>query len=257
MSGGTREGERSPSSNPASGADSVRVPFIYRLIQIVSAWCLRRLAGVHVEGLQNVPASGPCILVANHQSALDPVLLQSSCPRTVYTMTKSTQFASPFFRVFLGWTRTFPTRRYRVDPQSVRILLRLLGEGEAVCLYPEGERSWDGVLQPLRKGAVRVLLHDGVPVIPVGIEGTYDVLPRWASRPRRGYAMYLRFGAPLDLGVHRTRAEREAALPEAEELLRSVLRKLSGEVSREAERVSNGRGLEMTGPSTAARNLLG
>jgi len=207
-------------------------PLAYRLIQGVSWWWVRRLADVRVEGLENVPEAGPCILLPNHQSVIDPVIVQSVCRRTVYTMTKSTQFASPFFRVLLGLTRTFPVRRYRVDPQAVRVLLRLLERGEAVCVYPEGERSWEGTLQPLRRGAVRVVLRAGVPVIPVGLDGTYDVWPRWASRPRGGQRVHLRFGAPLHFGTHRSRAEREAALPEADRRLREALMDLSGEAAR-------------------------
>ncbi len=207
-------------------------PFTYRLIQLASGWWVRRLADLRVEGLENVPRTGPCILLPNHQSVIDPIVVQSVCRRTVHTMTKSTQFSSAFFRALLGPTRAFPVRRYRVDPQAVRILLRLLQRGEGVCLYPEGERSWEGTLQPLRRGAVRVVLRAGVPVIPVGLDGTYDVWPRWAARPRGGQTVHLRFGSPLHFRAHRTRADREAALPEAERVLRDALLELSGEAAR-------------------------
>jgi 1-acyl-sn-glycerol-3-phosphate acyltransferase len=204
----------------------------YRLLQGIARFMILRVTRVQVEGLENVPSSGSCIFVSNHQSALDPILLQGMCPRMISTMTKSTQFASPIMRFLLRSGEAFPVRRYKVDPQAVRTLLRKLDEGYATCLYPEGERSWDGTLRPLRRGAVRTLLRVGVPIIPVGIAGMYDVWPRWRGVPRLGLPVVLRFGEPIDLGVHRGRSAREAALPEAEERIRSALLRLSGEKGR-------------------------
>jgi len=183
--------------------------------------------------MDNLPRTGACILVPNHQSLLDPLLLQGNLPRPVCSMTKSTQFIHSFFRWALPRLHAFPVRRYRVDPQSVRVLFRRLQEGRAVCVYPEGGRSWDGRIQPFLRGTIRVLLRAGVPVIPVGIEGTYDAWPRWASGPRRGFTARVRIGKPITLGVHRDRTVREAALPAAEAMLRDALLELSGEAARQ------------------------
>jgi 1-acyl-sn-glycerol-3-phosphate acyltransferase len=205
----------------------------YRIVRLLVRAGVLSWIRVEVTGLENVPPRGGCVLVPNHQSVLDPLLVQGVCRREVATMTKSTQFGTPFFRWILKICRAFPVRRYRVDPQSVRLLLRHLEAGDAVCVYPEGERSWDGRLQPLRRGTIRVLLRTGVPVIPVGIEGMYDVWPRWSSRPRFFQRVALRFGRPLKLGLHPSRGEREAAYPEAARLLERELRRLSGEGDRE------------------------
>lgn len=181
------------------------------------------------EGLERLPRYGPCILVPNHLSILDPLILQGTIPRPVQSMTKSTQFRHGFFRWILPRLHAFPVRRYRVDPQTVRVLLRRLEEGCVVCVYPEGERSWDGRLQSFRRGTLRVILRAGVPVIPVGIRGTYDAWPRWASRPRRGFSARVRFGRPLRLDAHQDRQARDAALPALERELRAALLTLSGE----------------------------
>jgi len=171
---------------------------------------------VAVEGVEHVPAEGAFVLVLNHQSVLDPILAQVACPRTVHSMTKSTQFRGRIWRWLLVRLAAFPTRRYRVDPQAVRTALRLLGEGKGVGIYPEGERSWDGRLQPLREGSVRLLLKAGVPVVPCGISGSYDVLPRWGRS--------LRPGTVRDA----TRADRDAVLPAALRRVEWLLRSLSG-----------------------------
>jgi len=207
---------------------------IYRFVRAVARVAVLSWFRIRVQGLENLPTSGPCLLLPNHQSALDPILVQGVCPRPVATMTKSTQFASPVFRWILTSCEAFPTRRYRVDPQAIRVLLRNLEQGSVVCLYPEGERCWDGRLQPLRRGAIRVALRVGVPVIPVGIEGMFDVWPRWRSFPRLGRTVYLRFGTPLELGVHRSRKERESQVADADELIRKELLRLSGEASSAA-----------------------
>ncbi len=186
-----------------------------------------------VEGLENIPGEGPFLLLPNHQSILDPPLVQSLCPREVHSMTKSTQFASPPFRWLIPRILGFPVRRYRVDPQAVRVVLRLLGEGRGVCIYPEGERTWDGTLQPFRRGTLRLMLAAGVPVIPCGIEGMYDIWPRWAKRPRKGLPATIRFGEPLRFGPFPDRRTRDAHLPEAEARLRSALLELSGEMRRQ------------------------
>lgn len=185
-----------------------------------------------VEGREHIPRQGPFFLVANHQSVLDPILIQANCPRPLHSLAKSTQFSSGAVSAWLlPRINAVPTRRYRVDPQVVRTALRLLDRGEAVCVYPEGERSWDGTLQPLRRGTVRLVLKAGVPVVPCGVAGSFDAWPRWSRRPRRR-PVVLRFGAPIHFGRHDTRPEREAALDEALKRLVKALAELSGQLGR-------------------------
>lgn len=200
--------------------------FLYRSCRTLGRGLVRLLARIRTEGVEHIPLSGPCVLVANHQSALDPILVQTHCPRPVHTLTKSTQFGHFPFNWLLPRILAIPVRRYQVDPQVVRVALRRLAHGEIVGVYPEGERTWDGALQPLRRGTVRLLLRAGVPVVPCGLSGALHLWPRWASRPRRGEVV-IRFGRPLDLGGYPDRESREAALPEAMERLRKALESLS------------------------------
>lgn len=205
---------------------------VYRLARPIARGLTRLLCGIEVRGRGHVPREGPFVLVPNHQSILDPIVVQAFCPRLVHSMTKSTQFATGTGRWLVTRLHGFPVRRYRIDPQSVRIVLRRLEAGEGVCVYPEGERTWDGTLQPFRRGTLRVLLRAGAPVIPVGIDGTWDVWPRWRKLPRAGVGIRLTFGEPIEFGAHRDRERREAALPDAERRLRTALLALSGEAAR-------------------------
>ena len=200
----------------------------YRFFKSIIWVLMKVVARIRVEGRENIPESGPFLLIFNHQSFLDPLLAQSHIRHTVHSMIKSTQFAHPLFRWLVPRVGGFPVRRYRVDPQAVRTALRYLDEGKVVGVYPEGERSWDGVLQPFRRGTVRLLLKAGVPIVPCGLEGSFDVFPRWGAGVRRSHVT-IRFGEPIPLGRHDDREERERLVPETEESLARVLRRLSGE----------------------------
>jgi 1-acyl-sn-glycerol-3-phosphate acyltransferase len=198
----------------------------YRFLRRLATPFAYGVARLEVVGKENVPPTGPFILVANHQSILDPVFVQVVCPRPVHTLTKSTQFGGAFMGWVLPRVNAIPIRRYRIDPQAVRVVLRRLSQGEGVGIYPEGERSWDASLQPFRRGTIRVLLKAGVPVIPCGVSGSYDVWPRWSKTIRRR-TVRVEFGSPLRWPAMNRRQERDAMLPEAAEALRVALEALS------------------------------
>lgn len=190
-------------------------------------WLFRtlwRLVGGRLEarGLDHIPVTGPCIVISNHQSYLDPFFLHAMVPRTLHAMAKSTQFATPLSSWWCGHIYVFPVRRYQVDPQAVRTVLRRLAAGHAVMVYVEGERTWDGRLQPSRLGIARLLLKANVPVIPCRIDGAYEVWPRWDKRLKPG-VVTLTFGQPLQLPRVGSRAERQQAVPEALAAIRAAL----------------------------------
>lgn len=184
--------------------------FCQRLVR--SVWPL--IGPIKVQGREAIPEHGPFILIANHQSVLDPILIQTICPRPIHTMAKSTQFASPVIAQLMYRLNSFPVRRYRIDPQAVRHALRIIRSGEPVGIYIEGERTWDGRLQSPRLGTIRLILKAGVPVVPCTIQGSYDVWPRWHRGLRRA-PVRITFGEPLHFPRLERRDDREAALAEA------------------------------------------
>lgn len=198
----------------------------YRVAQrlVRTLWPL--VGDLEVQGLDNVPESGPFLLVANHQSYLDPILIQAVVRRPVHTMAKSTEFSNPLVGALLKRLKSFPVRRFEVDPQAVRLVLRYLEAGHGVGIYMEGERSWDGRLHAPRQGTVRVILGADAPVVPCGIRGAYDVWPRW-DHLRRG-SVRIRFGEPMTFPTIHDRPGRDAALPQARERLMSAVAGLAG-----------------------------
>ncbi len=137
---------------------------------------------IQVEGVDNVPKKGPAVFICNHTSVADSFFIGCFLPRKIYFMAKSTEYASAPVRFFLYLSRTFPVRRYDIDPVSLRNAMRVLSFGGLVGIYPEGERTWDGQMLPFRKGTIRFLLAAGVPIIPAGISGAFENQPRWGGR---------------------------------------------------------------------------
>ena len=200
----------------------------YRFMQLVVRALFPVVGKVQVAGLEHIPGEGPFLLVANHQSYLDPMIIQTVVRREVYTMAKSTQFSDRLTGGILRRLKSFPVRRFETDPQAVRIALRRLGEGCGVGIYIEGERSWDGRLQAPRLGALRLILKAGVPVVPCGVSGAYDVWPRWDRALKRG-TVRVRFGEPLLFPRLDRKAAREAALDATRDRLMGELARLVGE----------------------------
>ncbi|NIP82508.1 MAG: 1-acyl-sn-glycerol-3-phosphate acyltransferase, partial [Gemmatimonadetes bacterium] len=111
---------------------------LYRVAQglVRTLWPL--VGRLDVEGREHIPDSGPFLLIANHQSYLDPILIQAVVRRPMYTMAKSTEFSNRLIGALLKRLKSFPVRRFEVDPQAVRIVLRHLEAGHGVGIYVEG-----------------------------------------------------------------------------------------------------------------------
>lgn len=203
---------------------STRPEPFYRVAQWLPRTFWRSFSRLDVAGLDNVPPTGPFLLISNHQSNLDPILIQAVCPRRVHTMAKSTQFTVPVIAGLMKRLHSFPVRRYQTDPQAVRIVLRRLAQGEGVAIYVEGERTWDGKLQPPRLGTIRLALKAGVPIVPTTITGSYDAWPRWDSRIQLR-PIAITFGPAIHLPHLHRKADREAALPAAATTIMDALRR--------------------------------
>jgi 1-acyl-sn-glycerol-3-phosphate acyltransferase len=162
--------------------------------------CIAVLRGIYrlrVEGLENVPTSGPLILVANHSSYFDAFILATALPYTVAQRVFYLGFEW-FFRnrILAGWARGVRVIPVDVDNYLVRALqasARVLRDGKILCLFPEGERSADGRVRPFRKGTGILVRELRVPVLPAHIAGAFQAWPRGRSWPRL-YPLRIRFG---------------------------------------------------------------
>ncbi|MBC7185584.1 MAG: 1-acyl-sn-glycerol-3-phosphate acyltransferase [Calditrichaeota bacterium] len=192
--------------------ESLGTRLLYSSLKMTFGLLLRALFGVRVEGRQNVPRSGPFILVINHEGYLDSFFTLTLLPRKVAYLAKNSEFKNRALCWLMRQLRVIPVRRHEVDPSVVRNALRVLAVGEPVGIFVEGERTWDGRPLPAKVGTVRLLLRAGVPIVPVRIRGSFEVLPRWDSRLQR-HRVTLTVGRPFVLPFPADR------LPEAAEFL--------------------------------------
>lgn len=158
----------------------------------------------HVEGVERLETvTGPVVLVANHSSHLDAPLILGALPRRIAERVAVGAAADYFFDA--RWRaaitalvfNAFPVERYR--SRRLRSLApHLLRRGWSLLLFPEGTRSEDGWMSPLRLGPAHLCVTQQVPAVPVVLRGTYAAMPRGRNWPMPGRPrVTVRFGTPL------------------------------------------------------------
>jgi len=128
-----------------------------------------------VEGRENIPLTGPLILVSNHVHLLDPFFLLFSFPRWIHFMAKQELFRSLFLRPWLLWAGALSIRRRGKIREKQELLKRtrdILEQGLILGMFPEGSRGQDGKLRKGKPGSAVIASKTNVPVLPVGIIGT-------------------------------------------------------------------------------------
>jgi 1-acyl-sn-glycerol-3-phosphate acyltransferase len=164
-------------------------PFWYLVSRLIQVVALDRF-DLHVRGIEKLPRSGAYILSSNHQSYLDPVILASLLPPEVFHKVFAVGTSEIFGKGFmLRLARSL--RVVVVDPDANLIPAMRAGafglrQGRPLILYPEGERSIDGTPKVFKKGAAILSIHLQVPIVPIAIEGFYEVWPR--NKPFHGFA---------------------------------------------------------------------
>jgi long-chain acyl-CoA synthetase len=169
---------------------------LFRLVQIFASDGFR----MQVSGLEKLPPQGSYIISSNHQSYLDPILMASVLPssvfRNLFSVGTSEIFGSGFMRRLARWLRVIV-----VDPDANLVPAMRAGafglrHGRILILYPEGERSIDGTPRTFKKGAAILSIHLQVPIVPVAIEGFYEAWPR-GKRFQKFAPVKIQFGDPI------------------------------------------------------------
>src|SRR3954468_21220415 len=169
------------------------------------------------SGKGHVPVEGPVLLVSNHQSNLDPVLVGVACPRQLKYLARQGLFFWPFSL----WIRSLgavPIDREKGALAGIRTTLQLLKEGEAVLVFPEGSRTPDGKLHALLSGFCLLARRSKATIVPCGIEGAFDALPRGSAFPRL---------APIRLEFEKPISPKEIAQMTDPELVDAVRRRIA------------------------------
>lgn len=168
----------------------------YRFCRFLFRVYFRLFHRGRVYNRERLPDQGGFILAANHVSFLDPPFLGQACHRAACYMARDTLFRHPVSNWILRSWNCVPINRDRGDLSALRTILKLLQEGEAVLMFPEGTRSRDGQLQEARAGIGMIVAKARVPVVPMRIFGTDRALPKGKTLPRPARVI-VKFGEPF------------------------------------------------------------
>lgn len=196
---------------------------LYPVIRVVVIAVFLILGPIRTKRREQVPKSGGLLIVANHRADIDPIAIQIGSPRLIHFMAKSDLFPVPILGGILRFFGAFPVRRGEPDRAALRRAAELVRIGEVVCLFPEGQLTETGKLQPLLPGAALIARQSGGQVICCGLRNTERVMPYGKVIPRPGWkCIHVVWGSPRTLSKD---DEADGIL----DWMRSELLQLSGE----------------------------
>ena len=152
----------------------ILISFVYRL---------------RVKGLENIPDKGPVIVVANHVSYVDALVISAACRRPIQFVMDHAIFKTPVLAWVFRQMKAIPIASAKDDPSMMEKAFErvraALAEGEVVCIFPEGKLTKDGEMNPFRPGIERIVAQTGAPVVPLALRGLWG---SFFSRTANGVA---------------------------------------------------------------------
>lgn len=140
---------------------------------------------LQVRGYEHVPPTGPIIYVANHQSNLDPILTGIvAFDRPFSGIARATLFHSKLLSWLMRSIGVIPIAQGKGDKGAMDAALGELAAGRTVCIFPEGTRTRDGKIGDFQRGVMLLIRRSGAPVVPMAIEGAFEVWPMGQKLPR-------------------------------------------------------------------------
>lgn len=159
---------------------------VYDILRVLARLVVVWFGRCRVAGREHWPESGGALICANHQSYLDPPLVGLTCPRRLTYLGRQTLFENMLLAPIITFLDTIPIDREGGGLAGLKETLRRLKRGDMVLIFPEGTRTRDGQLQPLKPGFCAIARRSRVPLVPVGLDGAYDAWPRTSPLPRGG-----------------------------------------------------------------------
>jgi 1-acyl-sn-glycerol-3-phosphate acyltransferase len=200
------------------------VSLLYRMFMFGAITGVR-LAGVHIEtiGLEQLDPSRTYIFMSNHVSNVDPPITVPLIPRRTSVLVKKELFRVPILGHAMRLGSLVPVDRGNREAgiEAVNAGKLVIKQGINMTIYVEGKRSFDGKLLPFKKGPFYLAMECGVPVVPVTITGTHDIMPkaRFAIKPGTAKVIFHTPIEPKDFGdrdclMEKVRAAIDSGLPE-------------------------------------------
>ncbi|MGD8788130.1 MAG: MFS transporter [Burkholderiales bacterium] len=176
--------------------------FLLRFLDWLLVHAVFRL---RIKGVHHLPESGPALLVCNHQSFADALVVQAACHRPIRFLMYYTIFNVPVLNFIFRSMKAIPVAPAKLDPQILKKAYddveTALRDGQLMCIFPEGQLTLDGKIGEFRSGISRILERTPVPVIPMALSGlwksTFSKNPARSRLPRLLPAVYLNIGEPV------------------------------------------------------------
>ncbi|MBY0311722.1 MAG: 1-acyl-sn-glycerol-3-phosphate acyltransferase [Phycisphaerales bacterium] len=172
----------------------------YRIVWSIVLALFTLIYRARFLGGERVPRSGGLLIVANHQSHLDPPLIAVSLMhRHTAAIAREGLFKNPVFGLILRGLGAMPIKENEGDAGAMRRAIEQLKRGRVVVIFPEGSRSPDGALKEFKRGTWLLLARSGATVLPAAVEGCFDAWPRQRTLPSVfGHRVGVSFGEPIE-----------------------------------------------------------
>jgi 1-acyl-sn-glycerol-3-phosphate acyltransferase len=225
------EAEHQHDSTSDEGAEKREAGQLYTVAKAVLKPTFKFLWRISVEGLEHVPTDGGAIMAPNHVSVLDSFFLPTALPRRITYVGKAEYMDSWKTKHLFPAMGMIPIDRSGGNKSegALSAACRVLRRGELFGIYPEGTRSRDGVLHKGHTGVARLALRAGVPIVPVGLQGTVEVQPPDAKFPKVFRHVKIRIGRPIDVSRYQDRAADHLVLRQITDEVMYEIRNLSGQ----------------------------
>jgi 1-acyl-sn-glycerol-3-phosphate acyltransferase len=194
-------------------------------------YTMTALFSLRTAGTQHVPRSGPVLLLSNHQSFLDPILAGLPIPRYVRFVHRQSLKKNRLLAWVMASLRAIPIDHRGFSREGLQATLDSLAAGNCVGMFPEGERTHDGTVQPFKPGIALLLKRVKAPIVPVGIAGAYGAFPRHRKLPRLGPLFLPPNDATIAVSVGKPIDPTRFAKASREEVLEGLREAVTGEVA--------------------------
>lgn len=172
-----------------------------------------------VFNVQYVPKVGRAVIVSNHQSYFDPVMVGLGFEREASYMARDSLFHNAYFGRFIRHLNAFPVRRGKADMGAIKESLRRLKAGGILVTFPESTRSMDGRIAAMQGGVVLLARRTKSPIVPAFVHGAYEVWPRDRRIPRLR-PLLVAFGRPIEVDELDGMSDADAIVLVRERILR-------------------------------------
>ena len=205
-------------------------PMIDSVIHFWARWLVRS-AGIdlRIEHVDRIQGDKRYILIANHHSYFDIPCILAAVPQPIRFMAKASLFQIPIFGWAIGRAGFIPVDRKdrRKAVKSFELAAQRIRQGNTIVIFPEEGRSRERTMRPFQRGAFLLSLKAGLPIVPLAVDGTYDVFRVGARRITPG-VVTIRVGTPIDTEGRSVR-EKEALSTESRAQIASMLSNYPGD----------------------------